>query len=111
MSSQVRPIIRGVGRQPQSGMTSEEFWRSPIPRPKPPTRNKLSLKSKSKETLPEPVETREEERDGRIFKVTVLPGYSGKAAPIPEKTTAVGQYKIGENGKVTPLRPTGSEDY
>lgn len=92
-------------------MTSAEFWASPIPVPKPPIKNSFAHKSKGKDKqLPAPIETREEERDGRTYTVKVLPSFTKRATPMP-KGDRVGEYSIGEDGSVDRFKPTGTEDY
>lgn len=66
---------------PTSSMTSEEFWKSPIEKPKLSMRSKLVARQAKPSTLPPPtvLETRSETRDGREWTVKVLEGYTGQA--------------------------------
>jgi hypothetical protein len=92
-------------------MTSAEFWKSPIPRPKPSIKPNNRFK-KQKEELPAPIKESTELRDGREFKVTVLPGFSGKPAAIAEsKVQRIGAKKItiSRNGVVSLLDNNSSE--
>jgi RNA polymerase sporulation-specific sigma factor len=89
----------------ESTMTSAEFWKSPIPKEKPRMAFRgTATGPKEKRTVPEPVGTAVEMVDGKEYKVTILPGFTGRAAPLPEKTVRIGSHQLTSDGHIVNLR-------
>jgi hypothetical protein len=83
-----------------SSMTSAEFWKQPPQREKP----RMGFASKNPLPVPEPIATSTEMREGVEYRVVVLPGFKGRAAPLPEKTLKIGDKQLTSDGQIIDLR-------
>lgn len=99
-------VVVNISRAPtprryQSAMTSEQFWKSPIRPPKPAVGRKTFRKQEEAQPPLEVERDYEELKDGRIWQVNVLPGYTGPKS-LPEKATKIGDYEITPSGRARP---------
>jgi hypothetical protein len=63
--------------------------------------------TKNSKPVPEPIRTEEVMREGRKFKLHVLPGYKGQAAPLPDSPSdnlKIGTREINGEGRLIDLR-------